>query len=136
MGNQLASPRVCFQPDSSSRRQGRTRCPDADLLQSFRAARWLGYSPNASSGFLGKLFGDNGKTSIRTGWGLFYNPMEQLVMEQFGAEPPFGGSTFLSGVFFNTPFVAQSGTVNPNPYNGILNPIPGQPQDLAAIPLH
>jgi hypothetical protein len=89
----------------------------------------LAYSPNASSGFLGKVFGDNGKTSIRTGWGLFYNPMEQLVMEQFGAEPPFGGSTFLSGDFFNTPFVAQNGLVNPNPYNGILNPIPGQPQD-------
>jgi len=73
--------------------------------------------------------GSSGKTSIRTGWGLFYNPMEQLVMEQFGAEPPFGGSTFLSGTFFNTPFVGQNGTVSPNPYNGILNPVPGQPQD-------
>ena len=73
--------------------------------------------------------GSSGKTSIRTGWGMFYNPMEQLVMEQFGAEPPFGGSTFLSGDFFNTPFVSQAGTINPNPYNGILKPIPGQPQD-------
>src|SRR5579863_8925920 len=89
----------------------------------------LAYSPDATSGLLGKLFGSGGKTSIRTGWGLFYNPMEQLVMEQFGAEPPFGGSTFLSGTFFNTPFVSQAGTVNPNPYNGILNPTPGQPQD-------
>jgi len=89
----------------------------------------LAYSPNHDSGFLGKLFGSNGKTSIRTGWGLFYNPMEQLVMEQFGAEPPFGGSTFLSGTFFNTPFVGQNGTVSPNPYNGILHPTPGQPQD-------
>jgi hypothetical protein len=73
--------------------------------------------------------GSSGKTSIRAGWGLFYNPMEQLVMEQFGAEPPFGGSTFLPPSFFNTPFISQSGTVNPNPYNGILNPIPGQAQD-------
>ena len=89
----------------------------------------LAYSPDATSGLLGKLFGSGGKTSIRTGWGLFYNPMEQLVMEQFGAEPPFGGSTFLSGTFFNTPFVSQAGTINPNPYNGILNPTPGQPQD-------
>ena len=48
-----------------------------------------------TSGALGKLFGGNGKTSIRAGWGLFYNPMEQLVLEQFGAEPPFGGSTYL-----------------------------------------
>jgi hypothetical protein len=89
----------------------------------------LAYSPNFDKGVMGKLFGNNGKTSIRTGWGLFYNPMEQLVMEQFGAEPPFGGSTFLSGTFFNTPFVGQNGTINPNPYNGILNPTPGQPQD-------
>lgn len=89
----------------------------------------LAYSPDATGGLLGKLFGSGGKTSIRTGWGLFYNPMEQLVMEQFGAEPPFGGSTFLSGTFFNTPFVSQAGTINPNPYNGILSPTPGQPQD-------
>ena len=89
----------------------------------------LAYSPDATGGLLGKLFGSGGKTSIRTGWGLFYNPMEQLVMEQFGAEPPFGGSTFLSGTFFNTPFVGQNGVVSPNPYNGILSPVPGQPQD-------
>ena len=31
--------------------------------------------------------GNSGKTSIRAGWGLFYNPIEQLVLEQFGAEP-------------------------------------------------
>ena len=37
--------------------------------------------------------GSSGKTSIRAGWGLFYNPMEQLVLAQFGAEPPFGGSS-------------------------------------------
>ena len=73
----------------------------------------LAYSPNFNSGLLGKMFGSNGKTSIRTGWGLFYNPMEQLVLEQFGAEPPFGGSSYFPGTFFNTPFVQQNGTVNP-----------------------
>ena len=67
----------------------------------------LAYSPNFTDGFLGKLFGSNGKTSIRTGWGLFYNPMEQLVLEQFGAEPPFGSSPGFSTTFFNTPFVGQ-----------------------------
>jgi hypothetical protein len=93
----------------------------------------LAYSPNFNDGFLGKLFGSNGKTSIRTGWGLFYNPMEQLVLEQFGAEPPFGGSTYLPGTFFNTPFVQQNGLVNPNPFKGILSPTPGQPQDWASF---
>jgi hypothetical protein len=72
-----------------------------------------------------------GKTSIRTGWGLFYNPIEQLVMSQFGAEPPFGGSSSFSGVFFNTPFVGQGEFQNPNPFNGFITPPRGQPVDLS-----
>ena len=54
--------------------------------------------------------------------------MEQLVLEQFGAEPPFGGSTFLPATFLNTPFVGQNGGVNPNPFTGILSPPPGTPR--------
>jgi len=73
--------------------------------------------------------GHSGRTSISAGWGMFYNPIEQLVLEQFSAEPPFGGSTFLSNTLFNTPFVAQAGFQNPNPFNGILNPPRGQPVD-------
>jgi hypothetical protein len=77
--------------------------------------------------------GGNGKTSIRMGWGMFYNPIEQLVLEQFGAEPPFGGSSFLPATFFNTPFVQQNGIIDPNPYNGILNPKPGDAQDWSSF---
>src|SRR5712671_3704950 len=82
--------------------------------------------------------GTSGKTSIRAGWGLFYNPIEQLVLEQFSAEPPFGGSTFPFNTMFNTPFQDQSGTFTyPNPFglpslsgvNGILNPPRGRPVD-------
>ncbi len=93
----------------------------------------IAYSPNFSSGLLAKIFGANGKTSIRSGWGLFYNPMEQLVLEQFGAEPPFGGSTYLPSTFFNTPFIGQNGGPNPNPFNGILSPAPGTPTDWASF---
>jgi hypothetical protein len=75
----------------------------------------------------------NGKTSIRAGWGLFYNPIEQLVLEQFSAEPPFGVSIFLSSPFFNTPFVNQGGVVNPNGANGILDPPRGQPVDWSVF---
>jgi hypothetical protein len=71
----------------------------------------------------------NGKTSIRAGWGLFYNPIEQLVLEQFSAEPPFGVSLGLSNTLFNTPFVGQNGSTSPNGANGILNPPRGQPLD-------
>jgi len=91
----------------------------------------LSYSPNFTSGFLGKLFGSNGKTSIRTGWGLFYNPMEQLVLEQFGAEPPFGSSPSFYDTFFNTPFVAQSDSVAHNGFNGVLTPPKGQDPNWA-----
>jgi hypothetical protein len=91
----------------------------------------LAYSPNFASGPLEKLFGGNGKTSIRAGWGLFYNPIEELVLAQFGAEPPFGGSSSLSDVFFNTPFVNQGEYTAPNPFNGIITPTKGQPTDLS-----
>jgi hypothetical protein len=105
----------------------------ANYYKAFAPRIGLSYSPNAKDGLLGKLFGDNGKTSIRSGFGIFYNPIEQLVLAQFGAEPPFGGSSFLSNTFFNTPFVYQDGNsgVAPNPYNGVLTPIAGQPVDLS-----
>src|SRR5581483_250221 len=75
--------------------------------------------------------GGSGKTSIRAGWGMFYNPIEQLVLEQFSAEPPFGGSNIIASPLFNTPFETQGGDTKPNPFNGILNPTPGQPVDWA-----
>ncbi len=76
--------------------------------------------------------GSSGKTSIRAGWGLFYNPIEELVLAQFGAEPPFGGSSSFSNTFFNTPFVPQSGgSVNPNPFGGFITPPRGQAVDLS-----
>src|SRR5882757_2368655 len=75
----------------------------------------------------------DGKTTVRGGWGLFYNPIEQLVLEQFQAEPPFGGSSLLSEGLFSTPFVLQDGTVAPNPFNGILTPPHGTPTDWSAF---
>ena len=89
----------------------------------------LAWSPSAESGFWHKLFGSAGATSIRTGFGIFYNPVEQLVLEQFSAEPPFGGSSSFSNTLFNTPFLAQNGTVIPNAFYGILNPPRGKPVD-------
>jgi hypothetical protein len=99
--------------------------------KSFAPRIGLAYSPTFTDGALGKLFGGNGKTSIRAGWGLFYNPIEELVLAQFGAEPPFGGSSSLSDVFFNTPFVNQGDFQTPNPFGGIITPTKGQPTDLS-----
>jgi outer membrane receptor protein involved in Fe transport len=93
----------------------------------------LAWHPASASGWRRKVFGGEGKTSFRSGWGLFYNPMEQLVMEQFSAEPPFGGSTALANTMFNTPFLGQDGTVNANPFNGILSPKAGSAVDWSVF---
>jgi hypothetical protein len=98
--------------------------------KSFAPRIGMAWSPGATDGILGKIFGGPGKTSVRAGFGIFYNPIEQLVLEQFSAEPPFGGSTFVFNTQFNTPFLNQDGTtIAPNPFNGILNPPRGQPVD-------
>ena len=89
----------------------------------------LNWSPGASDGMLAKLTGGPNKTTISMGWGLFYNPMEQLVLEQFVAEPPFGISNSVSNPLFGSPFVTQSGATKPNVSDAFLNPPRGQPVD-------
>ena len=102
--------------------------------KSFAPRIGMAYSPDARDGILRKIFGGPGKSSIRAGFGMFYNPIEQLVLEQFSAEPPFGGSTFVFNTQFNTPFLNQDGvTVAPNPFNGILNPPRNQPVDWSVF---
>ncbi len=119
-----------------SRRSGVPPGMTSTYYKAICAACRFAYSPNFTSGFLGKVFGSNGKTSIRTGWGLFYNPMEQLVLEQFGAEPPFGSSPSFFNTFFNTPFVGQAGSVAPNGFNGILTPPKGKDPGWANYSSH
>jgi hypothetical protein len=50
----------------------------------------LAYSPGASSGFLSKLFGGPGKTSIRAGAGLYYTSVEDLAQFLEVGDPPYG----------------------------------------------
>lgn len=101
--------------------------------KSFAPRIGLAWSPTADSGLMHKLLGGAGKTSIHAGWGMFYNPIEQLVLEQFSAEPPFGGSSVFSNTLFNTPFLGQNGSVTPNPFNGVLQPKPGSPVDWSVF---
>ena len=89
----------------------------------------LNWSPGSRDGWLAKLTGGPGKTSISMGYGIFYNPIEQLVLEQFSAEPPFGGSESISNSFLSTPFVGQDTTIHPNPFTGVLSPPRGTPLD-------
>jgi len=101
--------------------------------KSFAPRLGLNWSPSAHDGLLGKLTGGPSKTSISMGWGMFYNPIEQLVLEQFSAEPPFGGSNYITDPLFQAPFLDQTGSPYPNPFNGILNPPRGSSIDWASF---
>lgn len=50
----------------------------------------LAYSPSASSGALGKLFGGAGHTSIRAGFGVYYTSVEDLSQFLEVGDPPYG----------------------------------------------
>jgi len=89
----------------------------------------LNWSPNWTNGFLSKLTGGPSRTSISMGYGIFYNPIEQLVLEQFSAEPPFGISNNIVNPLFQTPYVDQTGSTYPNVANGILPTKPGDTVD-------
>ncbi len=113
--------------------KGITNALTQTYYKAFAPRIGLAWSPSWNSGTLAKLTGGPGMTSFRAGWGLFYNPIEQLVLEQFSGEPPFGGSINLSETMFNTPFLGQDGSVYPNPFDGILNPPRGKPVDWSAF---
>ena len=102
--------------------------------KAFAPSIGLAYSPGWTDGWLAKFTGGPGKSTIRGGYGIFYNPMEQLVMEQFSAEPPFGVSTFLSSPLFNTPFMGQNGVQSPNNAGGIITRSRPRPAPIPAGP--
>src|SRR5579859_3540280 len=87
----------------------------------------LAWSPGWTDGMLKAITGGPGKSTIRGGFGLFYNPIEQLVLEQFSAEPPFGVSAFASSPLFNTPYILQNGAQLPNNSRGVINQAPNTP---------
>jgi hypothetical protein len=45
----------------------------------------LAWSPGFNDGFLKTLFGDGGKTSIRVGWGMFYDSFGQGILRSYDA---------------------------------------------------
>jgi hypothetical protein len=66
----------------------------------------LAYSPGTSEGFLSKLTGGPGKTSIRAGFGIFYSAFEDLSQFQEVGDAPFGLFWSPGGFkFFQTPFI-------------------------------
>jgi hypothetical protein len=69
----------------------------------------LAYSPNFQNGWLGKLLGGAGKTSLRAGYGMFYTAFEGLSASIMSANPPYGYDYNSStSPFFAAPFVAAA----------------------------
>ena len=66
--------------------QGRPLYDTAKLNFSPRLA--LAYSPQADDGFVKKLFGGPGKTSIRAGFGMFYDLFGMSLMRNYDSTAP------------------------------------------------
>jgi hypothetical protein len=54
------------------------------------------YSPHADEGFLHKLFGSAGKSSIRGGYGIYYDHFGEGIVNSFDRNGAFGLTTALS----------------------------------------
>src|SRR5260370_5692974 len=67
----------------------------------------LAWSPGSKDGALAKLTGGPRKTGIPAGYGIFFNPVEQLGVEQFSPHPPVGGSSRLVHKPFPTHLLAK-----------------------------
>jgi len=78
----------------------------------------LAYAPSAADGLLAKILGGPGNTSIRAGYGLFYQSIQQADTEQEIGDAPYGfyfQAPELTG--FASPFIArQTGTLIPNDF--------------------
>jgi len=58
----------------------------------------LAYSPNADSGWTRKLWGGPGKTSIRMGYGLYYDHFGEGITNTFDRNGSFGLTTSITNV--------------------------------------
>lgn len=78
----------------------------------------LAYSPKATNGFLGKILGGPGSTSIRTGYGIFYQSIQQADTEQEIGDAPYGFYYQAPAPsLFGSPFITRAtGQLEPNDF--------------------
>ncbi len=74
----------------------------------------IAFAPSFKSGWLKKIFGGAGKTSMRAGFGMFYTAIEGLSAGIMYSIPPFAYNYISPApVLFETPFItAADGTDN------------------------
>jgi Carboxypeptidase regulatory-like domain len=92
--------------------------PNTLVPQRLRYAPRVGiaYSPNQSSGLLGKIFGGPGKTSVRAGYGIFNTVIEGNTIGVDEPQPPYGLSDTVYNGLFATPYDLADGTPGTTPY--------------------
>lgn len=111
----------------------------------------LAYSPNFSSGILHTLFGEQGQSSFRAGFGMYYTNIQGANTFNFAA-PPYALFYFSSAPpMFETPFITRASgdnlgqrfpvpEITPGqdidfsqfePINGDRNPLPSSPTPYA-----
>lgn len=86
------------------------------------------YSPHASDGFLHALFGNAGRTSIRGGYGLYYDHFGEGIVNSFDKNGSFGLTTQLVNP-------AGSQDVNCTPRMTDLLTLPAGPTDSSGNPI-
>ncbi len=94
--------------------------PNTLVPQGNRFAPRIGmaYSPGKVDGWLGKILGPAGKTSIRAGYGMFYSVIQGNTIAIDEPQPPYGLS-YTSGAppLFATPFIsAADGETHVQPF--------------------
>ena len=88
----------------------------------------LAYSPNTSGGFLGKVLGGPGKTSIRAAFGQYFQAQENLGNFGVMGDAPYG-QYWQSPLptMFDTPFQTRSDGTSQGQRFPFVMPIPGAP---------
>jgi outer membrane receptor protein involved in Fe transport len=114
---------ICFQPNSGQRS---VRYPNAPVGMLYGGdnpdpgcpvagseADWMNISPRV--GFAYRLSQD-GRTSLRGGFGMFYTPIQTSNMNPFTNIAPFAGTFTINDVAFEDPY-GSKGIANPFPSN-------------------
>jgi hypothetical protein len=100
----------------------------------------IAYAPHADSGFWHKILGDKGKSSIRAGYGLYYDHFGEGVVNTFDRQGSWGLTTTISNpagildVDTSPRFTGLTGANNLPPSPGVPSPhgFPYTPSDNPA----
>ena len=88
------------------------------------------YSPDTTEGWLGKIFGGPGKSSIRAGYGIFYSAIEDATGFVEVGDAPYGLYYSAESTLLSTPFVARgNGTVETQKFPFTFPPFNSSPSN-------